>query len=448
MQDSYIITESTIKEPPSSFKEKLKFLGPGFILSASIVGSGELIATTILGGKAGFTALWVIILSCLVKVIVQLEFGRHAVLTGLTPMQSFDQFPGPRIGKAKWPIWIVFALLFPKVLQVGGILGGTAIVLSMLYGGLSIQVWAIFSALITAVLIYNGKYNAVEKISLLMMALFTLLTLASLYAVQFTEYHFSLRDVLSGFTFQLSNEFIIFAIGAFGITGVASDEILAYNYWCIEKGYAKYVGPRKNTLEWKSRADGWIKIMYMDATVAMIIYTIVTVTFYLLGAAVLHQREEIPLGNEVIETLALIYTQSLGPGVKNIYLVGAFFVLFSSLYATLAAWTRLLTDIFGRLKWIDFYDLSQRQKSISILAWVLPFVWAIAYLFIQLPVIMVLSGGIVGSVLLFLVVYAAYRFKYREEQVVPSGKIYTVAFWISIISIVAVGIYGVMKIVE
>jgi hypothetical protein len=81
--------------------------------------------------------------------------------------------------------------------------------------------------------------------------------------------------------------------------------------------------------------------MYVDAIVAMVIYTTVTITFYLLGSAILHNRGDIPQGNQVIDTLALIYTQSLGEGVRNVYLVGAFFVLFSSVYATLAFWTRL-----------------------------------------------------------------------------------------------------------
>ena len=75
--DPYIISYKTIKEPPTNFFGKLSFLGPGFILSASIVGSGELIATTVLGAKAGFAALWIIVISCLAKVAVQLEFGKH-----------------------------------------------------------------------------------------------------------------------------------------------------------------------------------------------------------------------------------------------------------------------------------------------------------------------------------------------------------------------------------
>ena len=72
--DNYSLTFQKIKSPPSTFWSRLRFLGPGFILSASIVGSGELIATTVLGARAGFVAFWVIIVSCLVKVAIQIEF--------------------------------------------------------------------------------------------------------------------------------------------------------------------------------------------------------------------------------------------------------------------------------------------------------------------------------------------------------------------------------------
>ena len=75
IRDPYVVTKDTIIEPPVSFRGRLRFLGPGLILSASIVGSGELIATTGLGAEAGFITFWVIIVSCLVKVAVQLEFG-------------------------------------------------------------------------------------------------------------------------------------------------------------------------------------------------------------------------------------------------------------------------------------------------------------------------------------------------------------------------------------
>ena len=444
--DPYIITEKTVKEPPTTFGQQLKFLGPGFILSASIVGSGELIATTILGAKAGFAALWIIIISCLAKVAVQLEFGRHAIITGETAMQAFNKLPGPRLGKGRWTVWLIFFMTTLKIVQVGGILGGTVIILNMLYGGFSISTWSILTAIVVAALIYNGHYNLVEKASLIMIGMFTILTLTSLFSLRFTPFAFSLSDVLQGFRFNLSGEIVGIAIGAFGITGVASDEIIAYNYWCIEKGYASYTGPRTDTEQWRRRAQGWIGIMYLDAMVAMTIYTIVTIAFYLLGAAILHNRGDIPQGNQVIETLALIYTQTLGPGVKTIYLVGGFFVLFSSLYATLAAWTRLFSDIFGQMGWMNFFDVAKRNKMVAILAWIFPFAWASMYLFIDSPVLMVLSGGVVGAFMLFIVIFAALHFKYNETQAFKSSALYDVAFWISVISIFGVGVYGITKV--
>lgn len=443
--DNYVITDSTIKEPPESFLKKLKFLGPGFILSASIVGSGELIATTTLGARAGFVAFWIIIVSCLVKVAVQLEFGKQAILTGKTAMHSFNTLHRAPKGNGNWVVWTVFILLSLKIIQIGGILGGAAIVLSMLFPFAPVYVWVFIIAILAASMIYKGYYKVIEKVSLVMIAIFTLSTVTALFVLRYTPFSFSVADIAEGLKFKFPPAIVAVAFGAFGITGVGADEIIAYNYWCIEKGYAAYTGPRDESDAWKLRARGWIKVMYIDALLAMVIYTIVTAAFFLLGAAVLHGRNAIPEGNAVIETLALIYTQSLGPGVKTMYLFGAFFVLFSSVFASLAAWTRVFPDIFGQMGWLNFFDTTQRKKTVSILAWVIPMIWAITYLFISLPVFMILSGGIVGSFMLFVVVYAAIIFRSRRAKFMNSGFFYNAAFLVSILSIVTIGVYGLVQ---
>lgn len=443
--DTYVITENKVKEPPSSLLGRLKFLGPGFILSASIVGSGELIATTILGAKAGFIAFWIIIISCLMKVAVQLEFGKRAILTGQTAMRSFKELSETRTGKGNWLVWTVFILLSLKIIQIGGILGGSAIVLYMLFPAIPIYIWIFIIALGTSAMIFKGYYKMIEKVSLLTIAAFTITTLTALFMLQFTSFSFSVADVWGGLQFKMPPAIVAVAFGAFGITGVGADEVVAYNYWCIEKGYAAYTGPKNDTKEWKKRARGWINVMYLDAIVAMIIYTVVTAAFYLLGAAVLHGRSVIPEGNGVIETLALIYTQSLGPGAKIIYLVGAFFVLFSSVFASLGAWTRIFPDIFGQLGWINFFDLKKRKKVVGWFAWIIPLIWALMYLFIKLPVIMIVFGGIVGSIMLFVIVYAAIQFRSRRAAFMPSGIFYNTAFIISILSIFCVGVYGLSQ---
>ena len=92
--DPYEITAEAIADPPHTFWGSLRQIGPGLILTASIVGTGELIATTNLGAKAGFALLWLVILSCFIKVFVQIELGRHTIASGETTLASFERVPG------------------------------------------------------------------------------------------------------------------------------------------------------------------------------------------------------------------------------------------------------------------------------------------------------------------------------------------------------------------
>ena len=61
---------TAILEPPKNFGGMIRYWGPGLVMTAGVVGSGELIATTGLGAQTGFIALWLIILSCVIKVVV------------------------------------------------------------------------------------------------------------------------------------------------------------------------------------------------------------------------------------------------------------------------------------------------------------------------------------------------------------------------------------------
>ena len=47
--DPYAPTAATIQEPPKGFLGSLKYLGPGMVTSAAVVGSGELLTATTLG---------------------------------------------------------------------------------------------------------------------------------------------------------------------------------------------------------------------------------------------------------------------------------------------------------------------------------------------------------------------------------------------------------------
>lgn len=447
MENKYVLSVEEIREPPNTLLGKWKKLGPGFILSAAIVGSGELIATTTLGAKAGFVAFWVILVSCLVKVTLQMEFGKHAIYSGETIMAAFNRLPGPRMGRANWSIWVWLFIQLFKLLQVGGIIGGVGIALNMIFPALPVIGWMAIAAVTASLLVYRGKYRTIEKISLVMIGMFTLLTIASLFSLQFTGFALTWDNLAEGLSFSLPAGVVGVALAAFGITGVGGDEIMYYNYWCLEKGYARFTGPYENSKEWDQRAKGWISVMYWDAFLSMVVYTVVTAAFYLLGAAILHDMGHLPEGYETIETLSYIYTETLGPWARNIYLIGALVALYSTVFAALASWTRIFSDAFGQLGWIQFDDPVIRRKSIAVMAWVFPVLWSLLYVFIKLPVLMILIGGFSTSILLLIVVFAAYWFRYfRLPESLRPGRFYDLALWISIIAILGVGVYSVVKV--
>ncbi len=91
--DPYQRSADAVVEPPQTFLEIVKQIGPGLILAASIVGTGELINTTLLGAKAGYALLWLMLLSCFVKVFVQIELGRYALASGKTTLTMIKEVP-------------------------------------------------------------------------------------------------------------------------------------------------------------------------------------------------------------------------------------------------------------------------------------------------------------------------------------------------------------------
>ena len=111
------------KDPPRTLIGTLLRLGPGMIIAGSIVGSGELIATTKAGAEAGFWLLWLIIIGCVIKVSTQIEFGRHAVTWGRTPLKALNSLPGPRL-KVNWLLWYWTVMTMLVISQQGGIVGG------------------------------------------------------------------------------------------------------------------------------------------------------------------------------------------------------------------------------------------------------------------------------------------------------------------------------------
>lgn len=443
-----------VQPAPTKLSGIVKQLGPGLIISAVIVGSGELIVTPKLGAEEGFKLLWFIILGCLLKVFVQIELGRYAITRGRTTLEALNTLPGPRF-MASWVLWLWLGMFLCLVPQVAGMVGGVAT--SFKLGGfvfklgendITMPVLAVLIGGSCAVLLVVGRYKLVETGSTVMVAIFTLTTMVAVGALQFTDFAVTGSQLASGFTFQMPDS-LITAFGAFGIIGVGASELIYYPYWCLEKGYAKHTGPDDGTEAWKERAKGWLRVMRIDAWVSFAIYTTATIAFYLLGAAILHAKQMKVESGQMIETLSHMYRSAFGEWSFWLFLVGAVVVLYSTVFGATASNARLLADalsIFGIHK---YRDPEHRVRWIKISCVILPVAFTSVFLLFGNPVKLVFWGAVAQGLMLPFLAGAALYFHFTNQHKDLRAKPLSLAcLSLAAILMAALGIYQVTDAVK
>ncbi|HVQ25224.1 MAG TPA: Nramp family divalent metal transporter, partial [Planctomycetota bacterium] len=234
-RDPYQLRPEDVEPPPASFAHALSRLGPGMVLAAAIVGSGELIATTTLGAQVGYAALWIILLSCAVKPVVQAELGRYTIASGETGLEGLNRVPGPRLG-VSWLLWAWALMVLVSLVQVGGMFGGVGQILNLLMPAVPVWLWVIVLLGLTQLLLLGGTYERIERFALVKVGFFTLLTVLAAVVLTRMPEVFSWERALSGLRPQLPGSGLVTAVAVFGITGVGGTELFMYPYWCVEKG--------------------------------------------------------------------------------------------------------------------------------------------------------------------------------------------------------------------
>ncbi len=493
-----------IQNPPSTLLGIVKNLGPGLILAGSIVGSGELIATTRTGAEAHFDFLWLIIIGCIIKVFAQIEFGRHVITYGKSSLESLNELPGPsycyqakdRKIRANW-ILVFWVIMFLSILgQQGGIVGGVGQALSITLPltdegvvrneilsqkvALTIQLkevesngsvsakkaieyqikqlpplpkasddiyWSVVISVLTIILLLNGKFSLIEKFCIILVSSFTFITILNLFALQSNEsWSIKMDEIIHGLSFSFPENKngmnpLLTALATFGIIGVGASEILVYPYWCMEKGYGAFTGKRDQSKEWLLRAKGWIKVMKWDAWGSMVIYTFCTIAFYLLGASILGRTGLVPAGSEMIQTLSSMYTPVFGKWAQVIFLIGSIAVLFSTFFVALAGQSRMAVDALITAGIIS-NDNSLRTRLVSLLGVILPLICVTCYAFFPQPVFLILISGSMQALMLPIVGFAVLYFRYKKSDFrLGYSKIWDAMLWLSFFSFLTLGAY-------
>lgn len=482
------------KTPPTKLGGILTHLGPGLILAGSIVGSGELIATTRTGAEAGFSFLWLIIAGCVIKVFAQIEIARHCITHSETTVTAMNRLPGPKIlitvkGRKIGGHIIVLFWLFTFLVglgQLGGIVGGVGQALAIsvpitekgraynaeadaflakqikttrnepsLEEPLPIQrqappdaiIWSALITLITAMMLYRGSFSFIETFCVVMVGSFTFITIGNVIALQTqVAWAISLQDLKHGFAFHFpegtkGNSPLITALAAFGIIGIGASELVAYPYWCLEKGYGKYVGKRDDSDEWLERARGWMHVLHWDAWGSMAVYTTSTVAFYLLGAATLNRMGLIPEKSEMIRTLSVMYEPVFGRFGQLILLCGAFAVLFSTFFVSNATKSRLMTDALEVLGFTKLDDI-KRRKLIRFFGVFFPLLCLAIYIVYPKPSTLILFSGLLQAIFLPMMGYAAVYFRYKTiDPRLRPNLLWDIFLGISFVCFLIIGIY-------
>lgn len=536
-----------IVEPPRGAWGIVRRLGPGLIIAASIVGSGELIATTKTGAQAGIALLWLILIGCLIKVFAQIELGRFTISHGETTLAAVDRVPGPRL-VANWIVWAWLAMMVCTTGQLGGIVGGVGQALAVsfpLEGDYAavVQVpseedirayitrhdtatsltestdaeqqrarrgdeftarrlkaagargdealaavrelmrvepnkstppsaaaiaaqervdallapythddkyWAAIISIITTLLLARGRYGLIQHLSTVLVVAFTFLTVGNVVSLQLRdEWRISADEFLRGLSFGLPQgdspwDALGTALATFGIIGVGATELITYPYWCLEKGYAKFAGPRDDSPAWAARARGWMRVMHYDAFLSMVIYTAATLAFFLMGVSVLHRLSLNPDDQRMVSTLAEAYVPIFGEYARWLFLAGAFAVLYSTFLVASAGNARMLADGMKLFGLIDRHRQRTHERTVAIWSMIVPLLCGAIYAAIPSPVKLVLLAGVAQATMLPMLGLAAIYLRYccTDPRLRPS-RLWDACLVLSFLGLLLAGGWGI-----
>ncbi|GJD17036.1 iron transporter [Rivularia sp. IAM M-261] len=321
-------------------RENLKWLGPSFLWMLSAAGSGELLFTPRIAALYGYSLLWALLAAVILKWFINGEVGRFSVCTGATILQGFKQLPGPK----NWAIWVI---LLPQVVvaisTVAGLSGAAATALILVTGG-TVQLWTVIIIVVTAAIVLLGQYNVVEKISSYVGIARTIAVVSAAIFV-FPQ----VRQLAAGLVPQIPKNVqyqeILPWLG-FMLAGAAG--LMWYSYWVEARGYGaasveglERIDPKQLNHEEKNKLRGWLNLMTISNTLAVVGALLAALSFLILGGELLRPQGLVPKENQVAETL--------GSLLGDLWGSFGFWFMIAIVFITFCSTVLSVEDGFGRM---------------------------------------------------------------------------------------------------
>jgi Mn2+/Fe2+ NRAMP family transporter len=304
----------------------LKLAGPGLIVAATGIGSGDVVSATVGGARYGVVLLWAIAVGAFFKFVLSEGIARWQLATGLTALEGWA---------AHLPAWVKYyfaAYLFLWTIAVSAALtNATGLGISNLTGGAVAQSWgAIVHSLIGFVFVWVGGYAWFERMMKLLVGImgFSILICAVLIVRDW-------GNVLQGLVVpqipDASGTYVLSIIGGIG----GSITMLSYNYWMREE--------KISGAESLGYVRGDVAVAYLfTAIFGMSIMVIANQAFFAAGVTIT-DAQAVPKMAEVLGTL-------LGPFGVYAYSLGFWAAVFASLLGVWQSVPYLYADFYGVMK--------------------------------------------------------------------------------------------------
>jgi Mn2+/Fe2+ NRAMP family transporter len=361
--------------PPQKFNF-LKLAGPGLIVAATGIGSGDVIAATVGGARYGVVLLWAIAVGAFFKFVLGEGIARWQLATGLTALEGWATY------LPRWVKYYFAAYLILWTVAVSAALtNATGLGIANLTGGAIPQSWgAVAHSLIGFVLVLIGGYAWFERLMKLLVGImgFSILICAVLIVREWGHVAQALfvPHIPSG-----SGTYVLSIIGGIG----GSITMLSYNYWMREDD----ISGAENL----GYVRGDLAIAYLfTAIFGMSIMLIANQAFHVAGVTIT-DGQAVPKMAEVLGTL-------LGPFGVYAYSLGFWAAVFASLLGVWQSVPYLYADFYGVMKRLSMDDRRAITKVTS-----MPYRVALAFIalvpipfaFTGRPLVIIVTYTIVGS---------------------------------------------------
>jgi manganese transport protein len=141
-----------------------------------------------------------------------------------------------------------------------------------------------------------------------------------------------------------------------------------------------------------------------------------------------------------------MYRETFGQWSYWLFLVGAFAVLYSTVFGATASNSRLFADALQLFKIVRYRDAAHRAFMVKVGCVLLPIAFTTVYLLVGEPVTLVFVGALAQALMLPFLGGAAVYFYYRrtEKSLLP-GKLWAASLWFAAAAMTAVGIYKLIE---